>query len=327
MNMFLHFHSVDGISTISIVVPTYCRPQGIDQLMGSFISLNHQRHRIKEIVIVDDSPDKSTKVVVEKWGKMISFADVVYLHNDVKGGPGKARNIGARLCTSDYVAFTDDDCVAHENWADQMVEVFDREDPRTAAINGYKIPLHVTGPVTRYLKAGCLDKWKRSLDTANCAVRLSSYQKVDGFDENFTTIGSEDTILTIKFILNGFRIGYSSGAVIYHEWKEDLNDLRVHSRFYGKGERDLYERYFRDMKDPGKIENMKDAGWNVRNPIITSRNIIEGLGNITYATRSWFRNGVSIWDLPTNMFIWTIVSYERYLGWKESANLEANGKP
>lgn len=88
-----------SVPTVSVVVPTFDRK---DYLLACLESLVTQRHKPDEVIIVDDG---STDGTVEA----LANRNDLRLVQQRNLGPGVARNRGAELVTSDYIAFLDSD--------------------------------------------------------------------------------------------------------------------------------------------------------------------------------------------------------------------------
>lgn len=87
------------MSTVSVVIPCY---NGSDLLPGAIESVLTQTRPADEIIVVDDgSQDNTAEVAVRYPG--------VIVHRIPNGGVSNARNAGARLATSEWIAFLDHD--------------------------------------------------------------------------------------------------------------------------------------------------------------------------------------------------------------------------
>ncbi|MFZ4288414.1 glycosyltransferase family 2 protein [Variovorax sp. HJSM1_2] len=86
--------------TLSVVVITYQR----DALLAECLkSLSQQTLPLHEVVVVDDGGSGSARAVVEQFGAQFHY---VWQPN---GGQPKARNLGSRTATGDWIAYLDDD--------------------------------------------------------------------------------------------------------------------------------------------------------------------------------------------------------------------------
>ncbi len=125
------------------------------------------------------------------------FENLEYVITE-KCGIAFARNEALRLCKTDILAFTDDDCLVKEDWLQNILEIFSRYSEGVAAIGGKVKPLWEEEPppwLTGDL-LGCLalidwgeeeflieDMHTRWLITANEAYRTAALRKAGGFPE------------------------------------------------------------------------------------------------------------------------------------------------
>ena len=93
---------------VSVVIPTYGRP---DKIENSIESILGQTYHNVEIIIVDDNGKGSdyAKLTEEKIKKYIDNHKIIYLACDKNGGGAKARNAGIEYAHGDYITFLDDD--------------------------------------------------------------------------------------------------------------------------------------------------------------------------------------------------------------------------
>src|SRR5215208_1922459 len=87
---------------VSVLIPTIGRPELLEKCLES---LEACRPRAREIVIVDQSGEPSTKAVVDRFAHI--GARTVPM---AEKGVAKARNRGLEAVQHDLIALTDDDC-------------------------------------------------------------------------------------------------------------------------------------------------------------------------------------------------------------------------
>ena len=96
--------------TISCVIPTCDRN---DLLIESLYSILNQTHKPNEIIIVNNGREEL--VLPEP------FAKVMVVHNIIpSAGVAQARNFGAILSSSNYLAFLDDDDLWPEDYLEKV---------------------------------------------------------------------------------------------------------------------------------------------------------------------------------------------------------------
>jgi glycosyltransferase involved in cell wall biosynthesis len=106
---------------VSVVVPTKNSELEIETCLASLL----KNKRVHEIIIVDDSTDR-TREIVSKYP--------VRLINAPRKNISEARNLGVTHATGDIVAFTDDDCIIPVDWVEKACSYF--ADPLVGAVGG-----------------------------------------------------------------------------------------------------------------------------------------------------------------------------------------------
>lgn len=89
----------------SFVIPVYNRPDEVRELLES---LTHQELFDFEIVIIEDGSSVSSEAVVESYRGSFPALRYIAVPN---GGPSRARNLGAREASGEYLIILDSDVV------------------------------------------------------------------------------------------------------------------------------------------------------------------------------------------------------------------------
>ena len=90
---------------LSLIIPVYNRPDEVEELLHSLAQ--QQTPPSYEVVIVEDGSTVPCAAVVDRYRELMSIHYEV-VHN---GGPSRARNIGVRHATGDWVIILDSDVV------------------------------------------------------------------------------------------------------------------------------------------------------------------------------------------------------------------------
>ena len=109
---------------VSVVICTYS-PAVFDHFVDAANSVLAQTYDDVELVVVVDGDETLAGRVRDRYG---SHADVVIHCNDRNRGLSESRNVGVDLAAGDVVAFMDDDAVAHPDWVERLVDLYDRHD-------------------------------------------------------------------------------------------------------------------------------------------------------------------------------------------------------
>jgi glycosyltransferase involved in cell wall biosynthesis len=97
-------HHRSASPLVSVIVPTFRRERGLREAIDSVLAEGIESF---EIIVVDDSPERSARSTVEA----VRDPRVRYVVNPVPSGgcPAKVRNLGIELAAGKYLYFLDDD--------------------------------------------------------------------------------------------------------------------------------------------------------------------------------------------------------------------------
>ncbi len=124
---------------ISVVTPTYLRPQEIKDLL---LNLCKQTRLPEEVIVVDGaSPDnRATEDAISEIFPSLLFR-VVYVRSD--RGTAVQRNRGIEMAKGELIALFDDDVRLEPDFLQQIVEVFSSDHSRrVGGITGYRTNRH-----------------------------------------------------------------------------------------------------------------------------------------------------------------------------------------
>ena len=96
------------MQTYSVIIPAYNAESTIFKCISSVLS---QTYKPLEVIVVDDHSLDNTREVVLAYKAQFDLLNIKlsYIHLDKNSGPSKARNIGLKISTGDYIAFLDSD--------------------------------------------------------------------------------------------------------------------------------------------------------------------------------------------------------------------------
>ncbi|GCE30466.1 glycosyl transferase [Dictyobacter alpinus] len=198
---------------VSVVVPTYERPDFLERCLRALLSLDYAPADY-EIIIVDDAHSAETRQQVEDCAQqaLVDGHRVRYLAlTGTAHGPAAARNAGWRQAQADIIAFTDDDCIPELNWLKAGAAAF--VDDIAAASGKIVVPLQ--HEYTDYEYSVSLLS-QAEFVTANCFYRRSALQLVGGFDQRFKTACCEDSDLYFTCLEQNLLCVKVPEAIILH---------------------------------------------------------------------------------------------------------------
>ena len=215
---------------VSVVVPCLNATRASGDCLTSRGRQSYPSNRYEVIVSDNGSKDGSTDLIRERF----PWVRVVCCPNK---GSGYARNEGIRKARGDLILSTDSDCVPDKDWIVGMVSAFEVASTHVASIGGQIVPYSLGTSVESYRPA-----WPSQPDlanipagtsfaaTPNAGFRAHAICEVGGFDG---TLGFDDTDLGIRLQRHGYKIGYTSLAVVQHRNPVTIRELYRHRVKYG----------------------------------------------------------------------------------------------
>jgi cellulose synthase/poly-beta-1,6-N-acetylglucosamine synthase-like glycosyltransferase len=203
---------------ISVVIPTYNRPDQLEACLQACACLAYPRDRF-ELIVVDDGGAVPLDGMLQQFRSTLTLT----LLRQENAGPAAARNRGAVEAKGEVLAFTDDDCAPASDWLATLATRF--EASPDCAIGGethnaLRKNLYSTASQTliSYLVAyyGGVPERARFFPSCNVAFPAARFRDVGGFDVSFPRSAGEDRELCDRWQRRGHRMLYAPGSVVYH---------------------------------------------------------------------------------------------------------------
>lgn len=189
-----------------------------DELAAALDSLAAQEGSFEVIVVDDASRDGTPALLAARPG-------VVAVRREAPGGPGVARNDGAKRARGRVLVFLDSDCRALPGWLPAMLAPLER--PEVGAVGGAEVldpsePLlgrvfHfvLTSPLTTgRIRGGSGGRAARYRPRSySLAVRRSDFERVGGFAP---MCHGEDIDFATRVAAEGLDPVHASGARVHH---------------------------------------------------------------------------------------------------------------
>lgn len=238
---------------VTVVICTRSRSRKLERCLDS---IKHSTYKDFRVIVVDQTPR-------QKWslGISTSHPNIRYLPTNTIG-LALARNLGVSLCSSELVAFTDDDCIVEPTWLAKVVECFESYPdvigvfgrvlawPRGGEKLNYVHTVTKLGtttycstasglqcfaltdlPVINIARTPCLP-YANLGSGNNMAFRLSWLEEFGGFIEQLgagtSLYSAEDTELQYRALRRGFTLLYSPEPLVFHDrWLTPKDAARV----------------------------------------------------------------------------------------------------
>lgn len=233
--------NVDGMDSqtidFSIVIPTYNRPDRLQQCLQSITQIDYARDRF-EVIVVDDGSTQPMDAVVHPFQTDLNLT----LIRKVNGGPAYARNIGAAQARGQYLVFTDDDCQPNPHWLQAIEAQLQHQPP--ALVGGHTInalPDNLFSTASQLLIDYLYDYYNAACQSPsffasnNFAMAAEQFRQLGGFDTSFPLAAGEDREFCDRWLQHQLPMVYAPEMQVYHThhlslprfWRQHFN--------YGRG--------------------------------------------------------------------------------------------
>lgn len=205
---------------VSIIVPTYKRPDGIEIALKSLMGQS-AGDRPVEIIVADNDPLASAKTFVTKFAKT-STTPVIYKHVP-EPGVSNARNGALDVARGRFIAFLDDDMDALPGWLDELVKASLKYQaaitfgPARAVMPNKDDPLNpYMAPFFSRIADAPEGYIEKCLGTGGCLLDLSLCKMPSpAFDPIHNETGGEDDALFHHLQNHGAKVAWAIKAESY----------------------------------------------------------------------------------------------------------------
>jgi GT2 family glycosyltransferase len=196
---------------VSVIVAVRDGERRIGACIDSLLALEYPIERI-ELLAVDNGSRDGTRRILETYGGRLRIVE------ESVRGPGAARNRGLREAAHPVVAFTDADCRVDPAWLRHLVAPL--RDESVAIAGGRILAIDPANPIERFGET--LHDHERAIThfrppyaiTMSWASRLDVLREHGLFDPTF--LRGEDSELSLRLFLAGYRLVYVPEAIVYH---------------------------------------------------------------------------------------------------------------
>ncbi|WP_168121085.1 glycosyltransferase [Paenibacillus sp. HB172176] len=243
---------------VSVAVCTHNRSRDTAEAVRSVLEGSFDKEEL-EIIVVDNRSTDDTAHVVESLQQQHPHGDKVHYFLEQKLGLSAARNRAIREATGDFILFLDDDALASPNWAQEIVDVFER-DGAIGCVGGRIDPIWEAGepdwiPEEHRSVFTILDYADHVVEMetpnipygANVAFRRSVFLHISPFREDLGRVGtkllsSEESEL-IGRMREAYKVFYTPHGYVQHKIaKERTTKKWFLKRIFWQGVSDAVRR-------------------------------------------------------------------------------------
>lgn len=212
-----------GPVRVAICVATLQRPMLLEALLESLGKLVFHKRSPAELflVVVDNDEGETARAVVERARDQVPFP-IVYTVEPRRGIP-HARNCGVKVALregAEFVAFIDDDEVAHPDWLDELLDVQQRF--QADVVSGPSLPRYAP-EVEQWVIEGGFFNYPRYTTgevipiaaTNNALVAAHLFHDTsEPFDPAFGLSGMDDSHFFMRVKQAGAKLVWADEAVV-----------------------------------------------------------------------------------------------------------------
>jgi len=237
---------------VSILIPARDEEQVIGRILKGMTELTYPKDKM-QVIVIDDASRDNTGEVAEGYAKTYNYIKVIH-RNQNEGGRGKASalNIGLKQAEGEIIFCFDADYYPQKDVIEKLVAEF--ADPTVGAVQGRVTVLNEPqNLVTRLVALERTGGYRVDQQARNSlglitqfggtvgGFRHSLLQYLGGWDES---ILAEDTDLTFRVYLAGYKIRYVNDAECYEEAVENWRDYWKQRYRWAKGHMQCFFKHF-----------------------------------------------------------------------------------
>jgi GT2 family glycosyltransferase len=257
---------------VSVVVCTY---NSESTLRRCFDGLRDLEYPDYEVIVVNDGSTDATDDIVREYGfRLISTEN---------RGLSNARNAGLQAADGEIVAYMDADAWPDPHWLCHLATAFLKSSH--VGIGGPNIPPLGDGETSECVANApggpihvlLSDEIAEHIPGCNMAFWRTSLEAIGGFDSQFRIAG-DDVDICWRLQDQGWTVGFSPGAVVWHHRRGCVKSYLKQQFEYGKAEA-LLER-----KWPERYNRMGHLAWAGRVYGAPLSKVLGGRWKIYYGT-------------------------------------------
>jgi len=209
---------------ISVIIPHLNQPSGLEACLRSLVSQTLECSAF-EIIVVDNGSTSLPKAVIEQFPR-------IFLLQELKPGPGMARNRGIGAARADILAFIDADCRAHPDWLRSALRALRLSPEQTILGGDVRIWRESRTAITAMEAYESVFAYRFKLyieqhgfsGTGNLVVHHSDFDKIGPFRGIEV---AEDIDWGRRARAAGFTFCYVPEMIVFHPARKSLRELFV----------------------------------------------------------------------------------------------------
>lgn len=235
-------------TSTTLIISTYNWPKALELVL---LAVKRQSLLPDEVIVADDGSTKETKQLIEGFQKGFPIKLNHIWHEDNGFQKSIILNKAVAQAKGDYIIQIDGDCIMHQKFIYDHISAIEKNTylfGSRVSLKAYCVPqLHKNKTIDfsffskaltkrgRSLYAPFLGKYYKKQDFLSKKVRgcnlsywKQDYIAVNGYNEDITGWGKEDTEFVIRLVNNkvyGKRLKFR--GIVYHIWHNEFSKSKV----------------------------------------------------------------------------------------------------
>jgi cellulose synthase/poly-beta-1,6-N-acetylglucosamine synthase-like glycosyltransferase len=317
--------------TVSILIPARDEEKVIGRLLQRMVELTYPKDKL-QVIVIDDGSSDSTGRIADEYSSRYGFIEV--LHREKRdGGKGKAAamNAGFKHSTGEIILCFDADYYPQKDIVEKLAKEF--ADPNVGAVQGRVVVLNEPqNIVTRLVALERIGGYRVDQEARNDlgliaqfggtvgGFRRSLLESLGGWDESTL---AEDTDLTFRVYLAGYKVHYVGDAECYEEAVDNWKAYRQQRYRWARGHMQCcFKHSLKVLKSKNLRVKEKIDGLLLLNvyfmPVIVLVSFIIGVPLIFFVSSKlvgalWFSMPISLYSFVGNFAPFFEVGIGAYL--------------
>ena len=238
---------------ISVLIAMHNEEQVAGDILTALIEADYDR-RALEVIVVNDRSTDGTAAIVDEFAAEYPFIKVLHRATGTGGKP-EALELGTKLATGEILVMFDADYLPARSLLKRLVVPFC--DPEVGAVMGRVVPHNANQTLISALleldRAAGYQIGQQARQQLHLTpqfggtvggVRVSALRAVGGWNTRSLT---EDTDLTFRLVLSGWKVAYVNRAECYEEVPQSWPVRRRQIARWATGHTECFHRLWRDV--------------------------------------------------------------------------------
>ena len=214
--------------TVSVIIPVH---NGGESFRKCLSSLKESMILPSEVIVVSDADTDGSWLVAQEFGAKV-------IRIPVNGGPDRARNLGARVATSDIIYFVDAEVVVSASAIGKVKKAFGSDSELAALIGSYDDEPGASNFLSQY--KNLFHHYNHQIANEEAftfwgacgAIRREVFLSLGGFDESYQRPSIEDIELGYRIRGAGYKIRLWKDLQVKHLKRWEIISLLKAEIFY-----------------------------------------------------------------------------------------------